>query len=78
MNNTPVVYSPLDSDFHFPYYDTLYKNYSCIESNINSCNIKTTKKIKESIKDLLASLFISFEKEVSDHLHFVLAMPTID
>lgn len=78
LNKNQVVYSPLDSDSHFPYYDSLYKNYSDIENDINNYDIKTTKKIKESIKVLLESPFISFEKEISDHLHFVLSMPTID
>lgn len=78
LNKNTVVYSPLDSDFHFPYYDSLYKNYSDIENDINNHNIKTTKKIQESIKSLLKSPFISFEKETREHLHFVLSMPTID
>lgn len=78
LNKNQVVYSPLDSDFHFPYYDTLYKNFSDIENSINSYDIKTTKKIKESIKALFESPFISFEKEMIEHLNFVLSMPTID
>ena len=78
LNKNQVVYSPLDSDFHFPYYDNLYKNYSDIENDINNHNIKTTKKIQESIKSLLKSPFISFETETREHLHFVLSMPTID
>jgi hypothetical protein len=78
LNKNPVVYSPLDSDFHFPYYDFQYKNYSDIENDINNYDIKTTKKIQESIKTLLESPFISFSKEISEHLHFVLSMPTID
>lgn len=78
LNKNPVVYSPLDSDFHFLYHDTSFKNYSDIENDINNYDIKTTKKIQESIKALLELPFISFEKEMSDHLHFVLSMPTID
>lgn len=79
LNNNKVVYSPLDSDFNSLYYDNKsYKNYSGIENDINNYDIKTTKKIKESIKVLLDSPFISFEKEIRDHLHFVLSMPTID
>lgn len=78
LNENQVVYSPLDSDFNFPYNNTSYKNYSEFENTINNYDIKTTKKIKESIKVLLESPFISFEKETSDHLHFVLSMPTID
>lgn len=76
LRRSNLVYSPMDSNLNFTSLPGLV-SFSKIENYLTQYKIKTTKSVKDGIKNLIESPFVIFSNEELEHLKFVLEMETI-
>ena len=76
LRRSNLVYSPMDSNLNFTSLPGVV-SFSKIENYLTQYKIKTTKSVKDGIKNLIESPFVIFSNEELEHLKFVLEMETL-